>query len=284
MRRSQSARPEGRSRPRRKAAIACAVALLCTAAAAVADDTPPPPALPPAPAVQAAGSQAGFGDVLVVGPGARLEPATGGDPVVAQTLDGVEVSAAVWASGWSPGAHTAGVRVAGADGAPQDLVPLRFVYDPDPPTLEWEVGTTALLERYGLDQDVERRRPPRRTLPERDRSLAALWSPDGRRWLPLLPRGAEPDASGALADWLVAADRPQVFVWVLDDGVFGAGAPVAPAERELVRIWGSDTLSAVRDLRLRVLPAGGTRAARTLELVATDLVGNTSTVTWPLRR
>ena len=285
MRRRLPTRPRGEGLPPLKAAVACAAVLLWTSAAAVtADDTPPPPALPPAPAVQAAGSQAGFGDVLVVGPGARLEPATGSGPVLARLLDGVEVSGDVWASGWSPGAHVAGVRVTGADGAPHELVPLRFVYDPEAPTLEWEVGSTALLERFGLDQDVERRKPPRHTVPERDRSLEVLWSPDGRRWLPLLPRDAEPDSTGALADWLIAADRPQVFLWALDDDVFGPAAPVAPEERQLVRIWGADTLSAVRDLRLRVLPAGGTRARRALELVATDLVGNTTTVTWPLAR
>ncbi len=49
-----------------------------------------------------------------------------------------------------------------------------------------------------------------------------------------------------------------------------------------MRIWAGDELSAVRDLRLRVLPtaAGGHR----LEMVATDLVGNLTTVTWPLAR
>jgi len=58
------------------------------------------------------------------------------------------------------------------------------------------------------------------------------------------------------------------------------GAPIAPEKLQLVRIWAGDELSAVRDLRLRVLPtaAGGHR----LEMVATDLVGNATTVTWPL--
>ena len=98
----------------------------------------------------------------------------------------------------------------------------------------------------------------------------------------LLPRHAEPTASGALAEWLVAADRPQVFLWALDDSSFGAGAPVAPERRQLVRLWSADAYSAVRDLRLRVLAGGD--GARQLEVVATDLVGNETTVTWPLGR
>jgi hypothetical protein len=109
-----------------------------------------------------------------------------------------------------------------------------------------------------------------------------LWSPDGRRWLPLLPRGAELDETGALAEWLVAADRPLVFLGVLAGGVFDVGAPVAPGRRELVRLWSADELSAVRDLRLRVLPAAG--AGHHLQVVATDLVGNEATLTWPLAR
>jgi hypothetical protein len=108
-----------------------------------------------------------------------------------------------------------------------------------------------------------------------------LWSADGRRWLPVLAEGAEADGDGLLADWLVASDRPQVFLWALADGAFGSGAPVAPSRLELVRVWAADELSAVRDLRLRVRPAG---AAYTLEMVATDLVGNATTVTWPLAR
>ena len=263
-------------------AAAVAAALLAVATVASADTTPPAPTLPPPPAVQAVGTQAGFGDVLVLGPGARLAPAPGAAPVVARLLDGEEAAPDVWSSGWPAGAHEAAVHVLGSDGAPQVLPPLRFVFDPQAPTIEWEVGTTVLLERFGLDQDVDRHEPPRRTEPPRDRQVPILWSPDGRRWLPLLPRHAEPTASGALAEWLVAADRPQVFLWALDDSSFGAGAPVAPERRQLVRLWSADAYSAVRDLRLRVLAGGD--GARQLEVVATDLVGNETTVTWPLGR
>src|SRR6185503_7758426 len=138
------------------------------------------------------------------------------------------------------------------------------------------------LDTHGLDQDVSRQKPPRHTTPERDRHVKILWSPDGRRWLPLLPKNAKTDAGGALADWLTAADRPQVFLWALGSRVFDHGAPVAPRKLELVRIWAGDELSAVRDLRLRVVPAAG--GGNRLEMVATDLVGNVTTMTWPLAR
>jgi hypothetical protein len=247
-------------------------------------DTPPAPPLPPPAAVEAIGAQAGLGEGIVVGRGSRLQPAATDGAVIGHLLDGVEVLPEVWSSGWSPGSHVAAVRVAGPDGAPLELPQLPFVYDPDPPTLEWEVGTTALLDTFGLDQDVERRKPPRHTLPERDKSVKVLWSPDGRRWIPLLPRKAEPNADGALAEWLVAADRPQVFLWVLGDGVFGPGTPVAPEKGQIVRVWSADALSAVRDMRLRVLPASGGTAGRSMEVVSTDLVGNETTFTWPLAR
>jgi hypothetical protein len=147
-------------------------------------DTPPAPPLPPPAAVEAIGAQAGLGEGIVVGRGSRLQPAATDGAVIGHLLDGVEVLPEVWSSGWSPGSHVAAVRVAGPDGAPLELPQLPFVYDPDPPTLEWEVGTTALLDTFGLDQDVERRKPPRHTLPERDKSVKVLWSPDGRRWIP----------------------------------------------------------------------------------------------------
>ena len=84
----------------------------------------------------------------------------------------------------------------------------------------------------------------------------------------------------ALADWITKADRPQVFLWALDNQVLDHGAPISPSKLQLVRIWAGDELSAVRDLRLRVLPSptGG----HLLEMLATDLVGNATTVTWPL--
>jgi hypothetical protein len=50
----------------------------------------------------------------------------------------------------------------------------------------------------------------------------------------------------------------------------------------VVRIWAADELSAVRDMRLRVLPATG--GGHSLEIVAVDLVGNTTRLSWPLGR
>jgi len=183
---------------------------------------------------------------------------------------------------WPPGRHAVSLQSAPSGGEPAVQTPLHFVYDPGPPKIQWEVGDTKLLDMHGLDQDVERREPPHRVTPDRDRHVKILWSPDGRRWLPLLPKDAKTDASGALADWVTAADKPQVFLWALGNQVLDHGAPIAPQKLQIVRVWAGDELSAVRDLRLRVLPAaaGGYR----LEMAATDLVGNRTTVTWPLAR
>ena len=234
------------------------------------------------PLLQAVGPQAGFGDLLVLGTGARFELAAAEGSHV-PVIDGAPVTVAQLAGPWQPGRHAVSLQAVPppAEGAAVQA-PLQFVYDPAPPKIQWEVGTTALLDLYGLDQDVDRERPPRHTVPERDRRVKILWSPDGRRWLPLLPRDAKADAHGALADWVTAADKPQVFLWALGRRVFDHGVPVSPRKLELVRVWAGDELSAVRDLRLRVFPAptGGYR----LEMVATDLVGNLSSVTWPLAR
>jgi hypothetical protein len=234
------------------------------------------PPLPVPPPIQALGTQAGYGDTLVIGPGTRLVLAPEAPADAVRLLDGQPVGTEAWQGGFTPGRHEAAVQSPAAGAAT-----LPFVFDPDPPVVKWEVGEADLLVGHGLDQNVERHRPPRHTLPERDRSVPLLWSPDGRRWLPILPREAAPDDNGFLADWVVASDRPQVFVWALDGGAFGSAAPVAPARLEMVRLWVLDELSAVRDLRLRVRPADD---GYSLEMVATDLVGNATTVTWPLGR
>ena len=246
----------------------------------MAQEAPPPP--PPPSPVQVAGTQAGLGTAVVAGPGTRLELVPGTPADVPRLLDGQLVPPETWASGWPEGRHLATVHLPGPSGEPEPAPPLTFIFDPQPPVLQHEVGDARLLVGYGLDQDVKRERPPRSTDPDRDRNVPLLWSPDGRRWLPVLPRDARADESGALADWLIAADRPQVFLWALGERVFDQGAPVAPEKMQLVRVWAGDELSAVRDLRLRVLPSstGGHR----LEMVATDLVGNLTTVAWPLTR
>src|SRR4029078_1801959 len=125
--------------------------------------------------------------------------------------------------------------------------PMRFIYDPAPPTVQWEIGGTKLLDHHGLDENEHREEPPRHMEPERDKHVPVLWSPDGRRWLPVLPRGAKADPSGALAACVPPAEKPQIFLWALDDHVFGSAAPVAPTKMQIVRIWGADQLSAVRE-------------------------------------
>jgi hypothetical protein len=238
----------------------------------------PPSASP----VQVLGTQAGFGTTIVAGPGARLQLAPGVPLDAVRLLDGQPVPEPAWTTGWPPGAHLASVQLTGPAGEATPAPPLSFIYDPAAPNLQYVVGTPDLLHDHGLDQNVDRDHPPRHTDPERDRRVPLLWSPDGRRWLPALPRRAKPDASGVLADWVIAADRPQVFLWALAPRVFASGAPVAPDKLEMVRVWAEDQLSAVREMRLRVLlePDGGHR----LELVVSDLVGNTTLASWPLAR
>jgi hypothetical protein len=234
------------------------------------------------PLLQPVGPQAGFGDLLVLGTGARFELAAAPGSHV-PVLDGSEVTVAQLAGPWQPGRHAVSLQAVPPppEGAPVQA-PLQFVYDPGPPKIQWEVGNTSLLDVYGLDQDVDRERPPRHTIPEPDKRIKLLWSPDGRRWLPLLPKDAQTDASGALADWITAADKPQVFLWALGNQVFDHGVPVSPRKLELVRVWAGDELSAVRDLRLRVLPSPS--GGHLLEILAADLVGNLTSVTWPLAR
>lgn len=253
---------------------------LVLAAAVTHAQAPPTPA--PASPVRVDGIQAGLGTAVVAGPGSRLALVPGTPADAPRLLDEQLVAVETWTSGWPPGRHQASVHLPGPTGAPEPAPPLAFIFDPAPPVVQHEVGSADLLEGYGLDQDVERERPPRHTDPERHKRVPVLWSPDGRRWLPILPRDARPDEDGVLADWLIAADRPQVFLWALRDGAFSSGAPIAPRKLEVVRVWAADELSAVRDMRLRVLPATG--GGHSLEIVAVDLVGNTTRLSWPLGR
>jgi hypothetical protein len=240
------------------------------------------------PALRAIGPQAGFGDMLVVGTGSRFELVGGAAPG-ATKLDGAPTTTAMLAGPWAPGRHSLSVEpasAAGTDGDASFAPPMIFVYDPSPPSLKWEIGDTGLLDVHGLDENVHRDKPPYRVQPARDTHVPLLWSPDGRRWLPVLPKGAKGDSEGALADWPTKADEPQIFLWALDDGAFGPAAPIAPKKLQIVRVWGADALSAVRELRLRVLPGDASDPAQAyrLELLATDLVGNQSSVTWPLAK
>jgi hypothetical protein len=265
--------------------------LLGLAATVASAQTPAPPTAAPAPApvataapqpslLQPKGPQAGFGDLLVLGTGGgfALAPAAAGQVPL---IDGVQVTEAALSGPWQPGRHAVALESTPVPGAEATVQPpLQFVYDPAPPKVQWEIGTTAMLEVHGLDEDVHVDHPPHRIVPKADKRVRVIWSPDGRRWLPLLPADAKPGAGGALVEWLEAADRPQIFLWALESPVFGAGAPVQPQKLQLVRVWVTDELSAVRDLKLRVVPSPS--GGYLLEMLATDLVGNATSVTWPL--
>lgn len=215
------------------------------------------------------GAQAGYGELVVLGPGARLRVETRGESEgmgFAPSLDGRTVSFEAWSSGWEPGRHRASGTALTTDGEKIPLAPLEIVFDPTAPRIEHQIGGLELLEQYGLDQGVEAERPER---VERHRAVAVYWSADGRRWLPVLPPDREE------FDWIITGDEPQVFLWTAEDGVLSPpdGTPIGG--ELVVRLWASDELSAVRSLLLSATP-------ETLEVQARDLVGNRAGETWAL--
>ena len=217
------------------------------------------------------GPRAGYGEVVVLGPGARLRFAVQGESKgvgFVPTLDGERVSFEAWSSSWEPGAHRISGNVLTTEGEEIPVTPLEIVFDPTAPRIDRQVGGMELLERYGLDQGVEPETPKRG---ERHRGVDVYWSADGRRWLPLLPPDREK------FDWVVAGDEPQVFLWIAEHRALRLedGTPIAKGR--VIRLWASDELSAVRTLLLSATP-------ERLELQARDLVGNTTRTTWNLPR
>src|SRR5438270_6822614 len=92
---------------------------------------------PPAVELRGVGNQAGFGDLLVLGPGGHLEVVAPAGQSLVRLLDGKEVAAEAFAGPWTPGAHTAAAALPSATGEPLGAgPPLHFVYDPQAPTLQ----------------------------------------------------------------------------------------------------------------------------------------------------
>ena len=219
----------------------------------------------------AEGPHAGYGELLVLGPGARLEVELDGEEAQGElrpSLDGRPVAAEALASGWEPGRHSITGVVIGAGGAETSIAPLEIVYDPDAPTVDHEIGDLTLLEEHGLDQGVEPKKPRR---VDRHRDVPVYWSADGRRWLPLLPPGEEE------FDWLVQSDEPQVFFFVERDGALRLEDGTAPEKGRVVRFWAEDELSATSVLGMTVTP-------ERVEIVVRDLVGNETRTAWALAR
>jgi LysM repeat protein len=217
--------------------------------------------------VVAQGPQAGLGEVLVLGPGARLTVELEGETAGARfdpALDGREVPLDEWSTGWEPGAHQIGGTAVTAHGAATPLGPVAMIFDPEGPEVFWQIGELELLEGFGLDQGV-RPQMPRRV--ERHREVPVYWSADGLRWLPLLPPDAEE------FDWVVESDEPQVFLWIERDRGLRPDDGTPVREGDVIRIWVHDELSAAHDLVLSVTP-------ESLEVVAHDLVGNETRRVW----
>lgn len=221
--------------------------------------------------VVAEGPQAGLGEILVLGPGATLAVELEGETSGARfepAVDGREASLEDWSSGWEPGAHRIEGTAVTAWGAATPMAPLSIVFDPSAPEMSWQVGEMEVLEEFGLDQGVEPKKPRR---VERHEDVPVYWSADGRRWLPLLP----PDRNEFR--WVVGSDEPQVFFWADRDRALRIGDGTPVKKGQVVRVWVHDELSAASDLVLAVTP-------RSVELVATDLVGNESRRTFAIGR
>lgn len=229
--------------------------------------------LTPAAAVEvgitAEGPQAGFGDVLVLGPGARVAVQMEDDADTTRfepVLDGAPVSLDAWSTGWDPGPHRMSGVVVTEDGTRSPATPLDVVFDPTPPVVDREIGDLALLKAHGLDQGVEPKKPRR---VERHRDVAVYWSADGRRWLPLLPPGEE------RFQWVVEGDKPQVFFYVERNGGLHLNDGTPVQKGQVVRLWAFDELSATSVLGMSTTIEG-------LEIVVRDLVGNETRQSWPL--
>ena len=269
-----------RTMARRMLAVLATIALATVPAAAQTETTAPPDATPPAGAptspIHAEGPQAGYGDLLVVGPGAHLVPpaATSLDAGehLQLVLDGNAATAESWSAGWTPGRHQASGYVVRASGEEEPFPPLDFLVDLDQPVLHDEATDADVFEQHGLDQGVDEPRSPRRI--HASRAVPLVWTSDGRRWLPVLGFGERSAA------WTVESDRPQIFLWAKHDVTLGGDVP-GLAEGHVLRVWAEDPTSAVQRLEVT---ARRTADGGEIVFQAIDLVGNQSTLTVPVAR
>lgn len=230
------------------------------------------------------------GQRLVLGPEASLSVETrDGDSGVAEIrylLDGRAVPPVVWSGGWEAGPHTAAAEVVDRVGNPARLGPLPFLSDPDPPVLAFETGGPGLVSRHGQPdwQPEPRSRRQVRRLARRGTLLE--WSADGRVWLPIeLPvskRGAWTANGDRVTAGRAHADRPQVFLRaVLAEDPFAPASPAHLRPGELLRLTAEDSGAGVDHLSFGLgREAGG--GGFYLWFESTDLVGNQSTLRWPL--
>lgn len=91
-----------------------------------------------------------------------------GPPRVICTLDGAAVDDAAWRGPWSPGAHQAGCQAFDAAGNRGELATFTFVYDIEPPTLEWGVEGEGPRGKLALGPAQDLPRQPARAKIEQD--------------------------------------------------------------------------------------------------------------------
>jgi len=231
------------------------------------------------------GRQIRFGQDLVVGPTARLiaEATDAEGDLAAWTylLDGKEVTPESWRQGWPAGPHTAEARVTDEAGNTTHLGPLHFVSDPEPPRLSFKVGGEELVKGRGepeWDLPPSSRREARREARE---GLVLAWSSDGERWL-ALRRPGRPGGSSPGSEGQAGGDRPQIFFRAPAGNPFAVESPAQLGVAEILHLTAEDTGSGVDQIRFGIAPAAGSRRTPALWIRAVDLLGNVSTLEWPL--
>ena len=246
--------------------------------------------VPPTADIRVQGPHVMMGGLLVVGASTRLEGVVE-DEVLSQMgiegdwvpiLDGEETDLESWAAGWPEGEHeVSGYAVDAAGLTSEPLGPIRILSDPVPPEIHWATGDIGLVESHGVDQhwDHEREGRLRR---KAHADVILEWSPDGRRWNPfrlLTPEEAGREPGEAISTGSLKSDHPQLFVRGMKRKIFEAPGPATLGKGDFLRIWVEDSLSAVRELRVRVLysPEKG----HSVEFQAWDVAGNSTREIWP---
>lgn len=244
---------------------------------------------PPSIRLRAEGPAVTVASRLVLGPTAKFfletsdaESATHSSTLI---LDGRSIGDGELDGGWSAGAHQLEITARDLAGNRAVAEPLAFTYDISAPTISWAIGGAEVYVAHGEPNSARAKREAReaRLAGERrgDEARAALeYSSDGRRWLPV-PSTAVTTVGERPFEARVVADRPQILLRATRSGVFDSNGPGELAPGRVLRLSAEDADSAVWYLRL-ALEADATRGATALRIETEDLVGNKSTLSWPI--
>lgn len=239
--------------------------------------------VPPQASLRFSGPMVGVGNRLVLGIGAEIEIEDVSDQGTGllewtRLLDDKPVSEDDWTSAtWSSGQHAASILATDKAGNRTQIEPQPFIYDPDPPIIQWgvedgpEIGRASGPSNSEIDPLLENENLGLWARTTGNDRSPLIWTSSSIKWLPM-----------EFGDWKIHSDKPFILIRARKKKKSVSFSPVGESVTKSRGLWihATDAGCGVESLRYQLLI--GPAEQKVLVIEAMDALDNKTRVVWSL--